>query len=47
MNASEVAHAIHGLPQGRHEFIFHPRSTQDDPDFKALIDLRRRVSRDQ
>jgi predicted glycoside hydrolase/deacetylase ChbG (UPF0249 family) len=42
MQASEVRAAMAGLPAGLHEFLFHPRRTEDDRDFAALMELSRR-----
>jgi len=40
MNAGEIAGAIHGLQAGLHEFMFHPRNVDSDPDFLALLELK-------
>lgn len=40
MRAEEVRRTAAALPDGRHEFIFHPRGTQGDADFEALLHLR-------
>ena len=40
MNASEVAQVLPTLPDGHHEFVFHPRRDQD-ADLKALLELKR------
>lgn len=40
MNAGEVASAIRGLQSGLHEFMFHPRRVDSDPDFSALLELK-------
>ena len=42
MNADEVAQVLPTLPEGFHEFIFHPRAG-NDADQKALLELKRRV----
>jgi hypothetical protein len=42
MNADEVAQVLPTLPDGFHEFIFHP-STENDADQRALLGLKRRV----
>ena len=38
MNAAEVRSALATLPDGFHEFLFHPR-TRTDPDTRCLIEL--------
>ncbi|HPA20488.1 MAG TPA: ChbG/HpnK family deacetylase [Verrucomicrobiae bacterium] len=43
MDALEIEAVLPTLGQGLHEFIFHPRGTDDDADFGALINLRGRV----
>lgn len=40
MRADEIQKTIAGLPDGLHEFIFHPRSLKADADFEALLSLR-------
>jgi predicted glycoside hydrolase/deacetylase ChbG (UPF0249 family) len=40
MRALEVRAAIDLLPEGLHEFVFHPRALQGDRDLEALIQLR-------
>jgi len=40
MQAGEVRAALEGLPEGLHEFIFHPRACEGDADIEALIQLR-------
>ena len=40
MRANEIQKTIAGLPDGLHEFIFHPRSLTRDADFEALLELR-------
>lgn len=42
MNADEIAPVLPTLPDGFHEFIFHPRH-ENDADQKALIELKRRT----
>jgi hypothetical protein len=44
MNAGEVQAAVATLPDGLHEFLFHPR-TVSCPDTLCLIQLRERFSR--
>jgi predicted glycoside hydrolase/deacetylase ChbG (UPF0249 family) len=44
MKASEVQAAISALPEGFHEFLFHPR-TLSCPDTKCLLDLSPRPTR--
>jgi predicted glycoside hydrolase/deacetylase ChbG (UPF0249 family) len=39
MDAAEVAQVLPTLPDGRHEFMFHPRK-QGDADHQALIELK-------
>jgi hypothetical protein len=39
MEAGEVRAAIAALPDGFHEFLFHPR-TRSCPDTLCLLDLR-------
>ena len=39
MNAGEVSAAVAGLPDGFHEFLFHPR-TRSCPDTLCLLQLR-------
>lgn len=43
MNATEVVRALTVLPEGRHEFMFHPRQ-QGDADCRALIELKGKLS---
>lgn len=40
MNAKEIIPVLSQLPDGLHEFIFHPRKIGDDPDTTCLLDLR-------
>lgn len=40
MNAAEIRMVIATLPAGLHEFMFHPGNTENDADFKALLELR-------
>jgi len=42
MDADEIAPVLPTLPDGLHEFIFHPRH-ENDADQKALIELKRRA----
>lgn len=42
MNADEITPLLPTLPDGFHEFIFHPRH-ENDADQKALIELKRRT----
>ena len=39
MQADEVLRALPTLGDGRHEFLFHPR-TDNDPDQRALLFLK-------
>jgi len=39
MNAAEIRAVLATLPEGRHEFIFHPRTRVADQDFEALRTL--------
>ena len=39
MNATEVARAVRQLPDGTHEFMFHPRDGPNDADVQALLTL--------
>jgi hypothetical protein len=45
MDAREVARVLPTLPEGRHEFIFHPRQ-HGDADERALLELKRDASFD-
>ncbi|HUJ09693.1 MAG TPA: ChbG/HpnK family deacetylase [Verrucomicrobiae bacterium] len=40
MQAQEVIEAVQRLPEGLHEFYFHPRS-KDDADTQCLLELRK------
>ncbi|MFH1067652.1 MAG: ChbG/HpnK family deacetylase [bacterium] len=40
MNAEEVQQTAERLPDGLHEFIFHPRKMKDDADAACLMRLR-------
>ncbi len=40
MRADEVHAAWVTLPEGLHEFVFHPRDIDGDPDLEALVELR-------
>ena len=40
MDAGEVRAAMAKLPAGLHEFLFHPRNTEHDADFQALMELK-------
>ena len=42
MNADEIASVLPTLPDGSHEFIFHPRH-ENDADQRALLELKRRT----
>jgi predicted glycoside hydrolase/deacetylase ChbG (UPF0249 family) len=42
MRPSEVLAALSDLPDGLHEFMFHPRPGDDDPDTQCLVELRQR-----
>ena len=39
MRASEVEHALATLGDGLHEFMFHPRRIENDPDTDCLLQL--------
>jgi len=41
MQANAINAVVAQLPAGRHEFMFHPRATENDTDFACLIELRR------
>lgn len=41
MDALEVAQAVERLPEGLHEFLFHPRNGSNDADTRALLALRK------
>jgi len=43
MDATEVARTLPLLPDGRHEFMFHPRK-QGDADHRALLELKQRLT---
>ena len=45
MQAAEVAREIQRLPTGLHEFMFHPRTTDNDADVQCLIELRKILGR--
>lgn len=40
MRAEEIRRAAASLSEGLHEFVFHPRRTEGDADFDALMALR-------
>lgn len=40
MNGDEILRVISTLPPGLHEFMFHPRALERDPDVEALIACR-------
>lgn len=40
MSAAEVARVVATLPEGLHEFLFHPRGAPNDADGRALRELR-------
>lgn len=44
MNPGEVAQVLPTLPDGHHEFIFHPRR-ENDTDQRTLVDLKLALSR--
>jgi hypothetical protein len=44
MNADEIVRALPPLPDGQHEFMFHPRR-QGDADHQALIELKARFAK--
>ncbi|HRI14473.1 MAG TPA: ChbG/HpnK family deacetylase, partial [Verrucomicrobiota bacterium] len=39
MNASEILSVIPRLPDGRHEFVFHPGAATPDSDLRTLLEL--------
>jgi predicted glycoside hydrolase/deacetylase ChbG (UPF0249 family) len=43
MKASEILGVVPTLGEGLHEFMFHPRRVQGDPDTTALLELRNRI----
>jgi predicted glycoside hydrolase/deacetylase ChbG (UPF0249 family) len=43
MNAGEILGVLPALGEGLHEFMFHPRRVENDPDTKALLELRNRI----
>jgi hypothetical protein len=43
MNAREILGALPSLGQGIHEFMFHPRQVEGDPDTRALLELKQHV----
>lgn len=40
MQASEILSVVPGLPDGLHEFMFHPRAADNDTDVACLLELR-------
>ena len=42
MNAGEVAQVLPTLPDGHHEFMFHPRR-ENDTDQRTLVELKQRL----
>jgi predicted glycoside hydrolase/deacetylase ChbG (UPF0249 family) len=40
MQAPEVAEAAQQLPDGLHEFYFHPRAIENDTDVRCLLELK-------
>jgi hypothetical protein len=40
MKADEIIGVIPTLGEGLHEFMFHPRRVEGDPDTRALVELR-------
>jgi len=40
MRADEIIGVIPTLGEGLHEFMFHPRRVENDPDTRALVELR-------
>ncbi|MCX6897722.1 MAG: ChbG/HpnK family deacetylase [Verrucomicrobia bacterium] len=40
MQASEILSVVPGLSDGLHEFMFHPRATENDRDVACLLELR-------
>ncbi len=43
MNTHEILEVLPGLGEGLHEFMFHPRRKENDPDTRALLELRNHV----
>lgn len=43
MNAREILRVLPGLGDGLHEFMFHPRRLEGDPDTRALLELKHHV----
>ena len=43
MKAHEILEVLPSLGEGLHEFMFHPRRTERDPDTQCLIELRERI----
>jgi predicted glycoside hydrolase/deacetylase ChbG (UPF0249 family) len=43
MNAREILGVLPGLGEGMHEFMFHPRRLEGDPDTQALLDLKDQI----
>jgi hypothetical protein len=40
MKAREILGVLPSLGEGIHEFMFHPRRLEGDPDTQALLELR-------
>jgi len=40
MNVREILGVLPSLGEGMHEFMFHPRRVEGDPDTRALVELR-------
>lgn len=40
MQASEILSVVPGLPDGLHEFMFHPRAAENDTEVTCLLELR-------
>jgi hypothetical protein len=43
MNAREILGVLPSLGEGIHEFMFHPRRLDGDPDTRALLELKNQV----
>jgi hypothetical protein len=43
MNAREILGVLPSLGEGIHEFMFHPRRLDGDPDTRALLELKGQV----
>jgi hypothetical protein len=40
MNSREILQVLPSLGEGIHEFMFHPRKREGDPDTAALLELK-------